>query len=368
MYKAMPLALALVSTAPAYAAQLDVDIVDGDIEPKFGFLRVINIDYSHGGQLPELMPESRQEISFSMDSSRDDVSSAVALLQQSMREELSTAVVEDIKIEYRASLSPNDKSATIEYRILLVPTLSGAARSDIVDFQWRGFSIEGPVLVETRHGTYDINDPASAIRVIAPGVAGMLEPTGASDVLSLPLLDASGLRKPLESWHYLFDPIGKQLPGMAVSDVISQYSMGQCGIIGFEICQDKHWESEVELDQKYVISATESQDDATVTPIGYTTVSSIRGIDYIERIPEAVTGPVEDLSVHMIYGMAIVAAVAGGSFFAISSRKTKKEDGMGQTGIDPANLVAYQTSSSAGSYRTNRGESVLRSTDSKSAV
>jgi len=66
--------------------------------------------------------------------------------------------------------------------------------------------------------------------------------------------------------------------------------------------------------------------------------------------------------------MAIVAAVAGGSIFAISSWKTKKEDGIGQSGSDPGNLVAYQTSSSAGSYRTNRGESVLRSTDSKSAV
>ena len=51
--------------------------------------------------------------------------------------------------------------------------------------------------------------------------------------------------------------------------------------------------------------------------------------------------------------------------FVISDRKVKKEKDKGQTGIDPAHLRSFETSTSAGGYKTNRGESYLVSEKKK---
>ena len=51
--------------------------------------------------------------------------------------------------------------------------------------------------------------------------------------------------------------------------------------------------------------------------------------------------------------------VAGIAFFFVSNRSLKNEK-KGQQGIDPSNLVGYQTSASSGGYQTNRGEAQLR--------
>ena len=66
-----------------------------------------------------------------------------------------------------------------------------------------------------------------------------------------------------------------------------------------------------------------------------------------------------DFPVSIIYGMAGMAAVGATGIFIISNRKLKKEQGMGQTGIDPSRLRAYQTSGGSGGYQTIRGEAQL---------
>ncbi len=53
--------------------------------------------------------------------------------------------------------------------------------------------------------------------------------------------------------------------------------------------------------------------------------------------------------------------IGGIVMFIFSSRKRIKDENLGQTGVDPTRLQAYETSNSAGGYKTNRGESVLAS-------
>ena len=377
MYKMGSLILVLiistVITPHAAAVQLDVDIVNDTIEPEFRFLRVVTIEHLEGGQIARLLGQVDTEISFRLDSKNSDgdnvgdVSTIISLLNKNLRENFSTALVNDLVIQYKAMISPSPTSTIIEYKIDLIPTISGITRSDYVDFQWRGFNIVEPVMVQTVYGEYDMNNPGYVLKILAPKVYQELgQQSSTSEILSIPLLDASGLSVPLTDWHFLFDPIGKLISEMSIDTVISQYSLGECKITDIQICQDKLWMAEIQLDQKYTISAIESKDDATVTLLGYTKISSIQGIEYVERIIEAEDRPSEDLSVMMMYGMAIIALVAGGSFFIISNKKIKNEHGMGQTGVDPTNLIAYPTS--AGVYQTNRGESVLRQNSKKSAV
>lgn len=71
----------------------------------------------------------------------------------------------------------------------------------------------------------------------------------------------------------------------------------------------------------------------------------------------------------VMYGMASIAVIGAIVMFLFSSKKTKKDQNQGQTGIDPAFLRAYETSESSGGYKTNRGESrLIRDEDSKSAL
>ena len=360
---------ALVAPAAAYAVQLDADITGDTVEPKFRFLRVVSIEYPQGGELAEMLRGQSGQVLFELDSKNSDVSGMIGLLNESIESELSTAKVEDLHVSYKAILSGNENSATIEYKIDLEPEISGIG-DEIVDFQWRGFSIDQPVVISTQdHGQYDINSPLSALRVIAPEVSSALEDTRASEILAIPLLDASGLRVPVSGWHYLFDPIGILISDMEIDTVVSQYSLGECTIRELTVCEDRIWTEKVTLDKEYTVRATESKDDATITLLGYTELESIQGVEYFRFAEGADTGKVEDdLSISMMYGMAAIAAVTAGGFFVYSNKKTKNERDMGQTGIDPSSLVTYSTSLSSGGYHTNRGESVLIGDTKKSAV
>ena len=69
-----------------------------------------------------------------------------------------------------------------------------------------------------------------------------------------------------------------------------------------------------------------------------------------------------------MYGMAGIAVIGGIVMFVFSNRKLKQDKNQGQTGIDPAYLRSYETSDSAGGYKTNRGESYLASSESKMPI
>ena len=69
-----------------------------------------------------------------------------------------------------------------------------------------------------------------------------------------------------------------------------------------------------------------------------------------------------------MYGMAGMAVIGGIVMFVVSNRKLKQDKDQGQTGIDPAHLRSYETSDSAGGYKTNRGESYIVPSESKMPI
>ena len=114
------------------------------------------------------------------------------------------------------------------------------------------------------------------------------------------------------------------------------------------------------MHKKYSIIAIESRDDATISLEGYGSIKQIGDSEVFgmtEKLIEA--GPIQDFPVGIIHGMAIMAAVGGVIIFVISKRKLKREEGQGQTGIDPSQLRAYPTHAGAGGYQTVRGEAHL---------
>lgn len=354
----------------AYAAQLDAAILSEEdvIRPSFQFLRIIYIEYPEGGAISEVLQGKNQMISFDAEHDTEGMNDLVKLLNQNIKDVPSNAIVTDAKINYQAVLQGNEKSAVIEYKVEMIPTItnhivSKSFEKSTVDANWRGMSIDKPVLINTDYGLFDINNPKSALDVMIPDIS---EKFSNVTILELPLMDASGiLSLPLNKWHSLFDNTAI-IPGALEykytgKNVITHYSMGECSIdVG--PCSDRQWIQEINLDKKYTVRIVESRDDATISIEGYVDTKHVNGIEVFETdLRNTVTQKpdTDEFPATVMYGMAGIAAVGGGIMFVISDRKIKRDKDEGQTGVDPALLRTYETSASAGGYKTNRGESVL---------
>ena len=128
------------------------------------------------------------------------------------------------------------------------------------------------------------------------------------------------------------------------------------------LCSDTELTKEIELDEKYTIRMIESRDDATISFEGYVDSTIIDGNEAFQtslKSPVTQKPDTDEFPATVMYGMAGIAAIGAVAMFVISDRKLKKDRDEGQTGVNPAHLSSYEISSSAGSYKTNRGESYL---------
>jgi len=354
----------------ASAVQLDTTILSEEdtIDPLFQFLRVIYIEYPNNGEISELLRGEKQIISLEIDSDTTNMDKILIQLNQNLKTISSNSIVTDVKINYRAMLQGNENNAVIEYKIQLIPTITNhilakSFEKSTVDANWSGLSIDESVILQTTYGLFDINNPKTALDVMIPSVSKKL---GDVSILEIPLIDSSGiLDLPLHKWHSLFDNTAI-IPGVVEykysgKNVITHYSMGECTLInGFY--NDREWVQEINLDKNYTVRIIESRDDATVSIEGYVDTTSINGNEvFLTSLKSLVTQKpaTDEFPVTIMYGMAGMAAIGAVVMFVMSDRKLKKDKNEGQTGIHPAHLVSYETSSSAGSYKTNRGESYL---------
>ncbi|QLH07845.1 hypothetical protein C5F50_01110 [Nitrosopumilus ureiphilus] len=354
----------------ASAAQLDAAILSEKdfVEPSFQFLRVIYIEYPNDGEISESLRNTKQTLSFVADHSTPGTDELVKQINQNLKTISSSAVVTDVKIQYQAILQGNEHSAVIEYKVQLIPTITNhilekSFEKSTVDANWRGISLDVPIILQTEYGSFDVNNPKSALNVMMPEIS---EKLNGVTILELPLIDASGIMTlPLHKWHSLFDNTAIMSDAIeynyAGKNVITHYSMGECSIeVG--MCNDREWIQEIELDKKYVVKIIESSDDATISFEGYVDTIRVNGNEVFQTNLKSLViqkPDTDEFPATVMYGMAGIAAIGAVVMFVISDRKLKKDKDEGQTGVDPAHLKSYETSSSAGSYKTNRGESYL---------
>ncbi|HUT05755.1 MAG TPA: hypothetical protein VMW74_03580 [Nitrosopumilaceae archaeon] len=373
MKKVLLAVLILSGSFPSvWAAQLDAKIMadDDTISPSFSFLRIIYIEYTEGGEIAQLLRGENQNITFTANSNTSDMKELINQINENLKSLPSTVIVTAAKVNYQALLTGNQNSAVLEVKLNLIPTLSNPVikqKEDArtIDANWRGITLDSPILLETQYGILDINNPKEVLKIMIPNV---MEKFGESNVeiLELPLVDSTKiLELPLYRWHSLFDNTAiiasAEIFNFTGKHVLTYYSMGECN---FELglCQDREWIQELELDKKYKIVMIESRDDASITIEGYSEFSSLGSIETFEAslsAPVSEKPATNEFPAMVMYSMASLAAVGGISMFFFSSRKLKKDQDQGQTGIDPAHLIVYETSNSAGGYKTNRGEAYI---------
>ena len=364
-----------LTVVPAFGAQMEFRMIPedeiGTVTVKFQ--RTIFLEYEEGGKLADELRGLKTSKVFSTQS--DEIRDRINYFLKN--EANSDAVVTDVQVDYDAQLTGRGLNTSIDYKIVLTLTVQGHVirqmsenSPGLIDMDWRGFIVDGPVDINIRGIDNEINLPISYVAQASPSLYSAVKGSEAETILNYPLMNSAGIKaQPLGNWHFLFDPTGINADaatyGMSeelAGRVWSSYTMGESSLReGIQI--EKVHEATFTADKLYTIRAIESADSANVHIGGFASVdvlgdSEVFGVSKVppEGFATTATG---EFPVMIIYGMAGMAGVVGIGVFIISEKKRKKDEGQGQSGIDPSRLRAASTSTGAGGYKTNRGESYL---------
>ena len=368
--------LIIGSTSTVFGAQLDARLVPEADEAHFEikYQRTIFIEYPEGGALAEELRGVNNEISITADSSDPGVQQLIKALNDKIAADGSSARITDMKLDYSAKLLGRNLNTAIDYKIILDPTLSfyqireySEGSAALVDAEWRGLTAQGSFVVDGQ----EINLPISAVEQLAPGVLDIVQGTEGETLLKKPIINAEGIKnQPLSNWHFLFDPTGINVDAgtFGLSEeisgfVVSSYTMGESSIReGRQV--ERVEEVSIVADKPYELRSVQSSDTAEIKIIGFANLDDLYGAEVFGVSPKAPEGSgttsTGEFPVMIIYGMAGMAVVGGVAVMFMSNRKLKAEEGLGQQGIDPSQLQAYETSAASGGYQTTRGEAQLK--------
>ena len=349
-------------------------------EAEIKFQRSVIINYDDGGQLADQLRGLKISKTFSVDSSDPGVNELRDRMNYFLKNTAnSDAVITNVDIDYDTTLTGRGLNTSIDYKVIvtlhvtnhIIRDYSGGS-AGLIDMDWRGVVVDGPVEINVKGIVNEINLPISFIAEASPALYSAIQGSDAEAILNTPLIDASGIKaQPLGNWHFLFDPTGinvdasqfgmsEELAGL----VWSSYTMGESSLRE-GIQTEKEKSATFTTDRTYDLRTIESADAANVFVAGFANVDVFENQEVFGFSPTAPEGfattSTGGFPMMIIYGMAGMAGVAGVAVFIISEKKRKKEIAQGgiQTGIDPSRLRAAGTSAGAGGYQTNRGESYL---------
>jgi len=350
-----------------------------DVEIKFQ--RSIILNYDDGGELADQLRGLKITKTFSADSSDPGVNELRDRMNYFVKNVAhSDAAITDVTIDYDTTLTGRGLNTSIDYKVIVTLSITNhiirdfsGSSAGLIDMDWRGVTIDGPVVINVNGVDNEINLPISFIANAAPALYTAVQGTEAEAILNTPLMDASGIKaQPLGNWHFLFDPTGinvdasqfgmsEELAGL----VWSSYTMGESSLRE-GIQTEKEQTTTFTTDKTYDLRTIESADAANVFVAGFANVDVLSDSEVFGFSPTAPEGyattSTGGFPMMIIYGMAGMAAVVGGMVFIISEKKRKKDLGnVQQTGIDPSQLVGAATSTGSGGYKTNRGEAHLKS-------
>jgi len=233
----------------AHAAQINASLIPEFDRAAGSFVGVkfVQIAYEPGSAVAKLFDGRTERIEFSIQGTNSSgMGELVATANHALLKTQSPAQVASANLTYSGVLRGGPDRLTLTYNVEFIPSFSGFkldknATDDIpMDINWRGFAIDGPVLVDSaEHGRMNVNEPIGLLEVTFPEFAEKIAGTEAEKIMTEPILDFGELgAMPMERWHWLFDPTFSQAStggilrgsGIGSAKVMSVYSLGECSI------------------------------------------------------------------------------------------------------------------------------------------
>jgi hypothetical protein len=341
------LSLLIIGTVSPIFATVDFNaylpISGNPITPEFKFTKNVAIEYSSGGKLKDLLNGKNMTLSY-YDTS--DNNTSVKSLMESLNTILATqrkttATFSNLKVDYQVQINGDDKRATIDYKIVLTPTLTGYLLNKgggdvptVFDTSWIGFKMTDPAVITTSNlGDLDINSPIGIIKNKLPDVYDVLKGTPAESPLSTNLLDSSALVGfPIEKWNSLFDPaytlsdaVGLGYGGQKVA--VTAFAYGQSDLYQGQL-KAVNTDVDFTTDSNYHLTIIERASSGTIDADGHANGYEVQGDPAISTTTSSSTttsvSTAQGLSTMTIYAMAGFAAVIAAGIFWWSDRKMKE--------------------------------------------
>ena len=331
--------LVAANLLPVYAADLNAELSSKGMQekPRFRFDETALVDYHDGGKLRDILYNKNMTISFVADSKNPSVQDLIASINTNLLQEKSLVKVTDLLVNYKASVTGGDSSATFDYSLTLIPTITNyvmtkdANDRTVIDGAWMGISLDGPVIIKTeKYGDLNINNLASFLQKAVPDFNSQIAGTEAEKILSYSMISSTSIvEQPTSNWQSLFDPAyilaetsawgyhGDKVP-------ISILSLGQTSI-GILQASTVHT-VDFTLDKKYQIQTIQHASSATIQIDGHADLEILGGkLAFITTPQSSIPNPQEPkLPAQMIYAMAGFGAAIAVGIFIWSNKKMKQ--------------------------------------------
>lgn len=325
---------------PTYAVDLTSELSSSGVpaKQKFQFQETVFVDYHNGGKIKDILQGKNITVNISSDSSDPQILQLMNTLNTNLvRDQHSLVKINDLDVVYSATLQGGSQAATIDYKLVLVPTIINyvmAKNPDgqtVIDASWIGMSVNSPILISSQYGQIDINRPSGFLQTVVPDLYAVVKPSDSAGILDLSFVDSSSLLKQSpDQWQHLFDPAyiihetstwgynGSKVP-------ISTFTIGQSSI-GQQL-KDIVNKEDFTLDKDYQIQTVQHASSATIQIDGIAKLQGGEGNLVFVTTPINSTSepmPSSNLSVQVIYAMAGLGGVVAAGILYWSNRKMKQ--------------------------------------------
>ncbi len=354
--------LILGTVAPIWAT-VDFDaylpIAANPISPNWKFTKTVFFDYSNGGKLKDAFNGKDITVSFTDDSDNNpDIKNLMQQINSDIASERkSPATMTKLTINYQATITGTDTKASIDYKIIFSPVLTGyvlnkgdANTPTTFDVSFMGWRVTTPItIISKQYGPIEINFPLGVIQNQLPDAYNVLKGTDAEKNLQQPLVDASSLMaQPIDKWDSLFDPAytltetaGYGYQGQKVA--VTTYSSGLSNL-GAGALKVQNIDMDFTSDAKYHLSTVDRASQGSINVDGHANAYFVQGEPAISTTAQAQAGisntTAGGMSTMTIYAMAGFAAVIAGGIFWWSNKKMK--DSLKRIDSGPSGPIEYE--------------------------
>ena len=314
----------------AHAAQINASLIPEFDRAAGSFVGVkfVTMRYEQGSAVADLFNGRTERIEFSIEGNASGMNELIATANRALLEAQSPAQITGANFTYSGVLRGGPDRLTLTYSVELAPAFSGfkldrnATDNRLMDVNWRGFVIKGPVFVDAPgHNMINVNEPIGLLQATFPEFADKLAGTEARGIMVEPILDFTEIgAMPMERWHALFDPTFSIMSGsdvfrgdIGMAKVLSVYSLGECSIR--EGCPPpKEGDVSVNIDGAPVqVHISTPQPNSQIEIAGFTSIENAGGQQAIRVSMENPTAVLPDFTiiVLLVFGgmMAVIAGI-----------------------------------------------------------
>ena len=330
--------LILNQSYDVYGIQLTASMVPTtDLgEASWSAIRFMTIEYPPDSALAQEFNGVSETVRFTMEADEDGMPQLIQAFNNAMATQKSSPVrIDNATLTYTGQLRGTEDQLSLSYNVQLNPSImsnivlsSENQTADVVDLDWRSISVTDPLTLASPYGNIDINYPVGLLQANHSEVGGQLMDAEAAQIMTDPLFNFQDVGRPMDTWHFLFDPTGSQAGAVGFEEiggarVVSIYSLGESSFREGTF-QETEKEASATVDGAPVtVTATTPATSAQITLAGFSTIRESGDHEFAVVTQEAPAGTTTATGGFPIQVLLVLGGMMGAVavFVLIKTRK-----------------------------------------------